>query len=125
MLMSLQMSLALPHCGEQQSLLTKENITDISSSNLTFRKENSSSQFSANEKTKSYDLSSPYCIKPHFREATKSENSLIPLFFSQKAAVLYAKSSGIIVKKRRFYRQETALLESDSYSYWYQKSLSH
>ena len=65
MLMSLQMSLALPHCGEQQSLLTKDNVTDISSSNLTFRKENSSSQFSANEKTKSDDLSSPYYIKPH------------------------------------------------------------
>ncbi len=102
MLMSLQMSLALPHCGEQQSLLTKDNVTDISSSNLTFRKENSSSQFSANEKSKSYDLSSPYCIKPHLWEAIKTGNSLIPLFFSQKATILYAKNGGFIGKKRRF-----------------------
>ena len=101
LLMSLQMSLALPHYGERQSLIIKDNITDISSSNLTFRKENSSSRFSANEKTKDKDLSSLHSITPHLREPTREENSFIPCFFSQEALILACESDGFRLKKRR------------------------
>ena len=94
------MSLALPHYGERQSLIIKDNITDISSSNLTFRKENSSSQFSANEKTKDKDLSSLHSITPHLREPTREENSFIPCFFSQEALILACESDGFRLKKR-------------------------
>ena len=94
------------------------------SNELTYRKEKSSLRFFTNQKNKNDDLPCQHCIKPHFREATSAENSLIPRFFSQKATVLCTENGGFISKKRRNEPQETAVLETDSYFCKHQNRLS-
>jgi len=54
---------------------------------------------------------------------TNAENSFIPRFFVQKAAVFDAENDGFIGKKRRNEPQEPAVIATDSCFCWHQKHL--